>query len=60
MRLYNFTVSLGYSTKYTREDNLNDCIKQADEYMYKRKLLERHSSHSAVIASMRETMNARV
>ncbi len=59
MRLYNFTVSLGYSTKYTREDNLNDCIKQADEYMYKRKLLERHSSHSAVIASMRETMNAR-
>ena len=59
IRLYNFTVSLGYSTKHTMEDNLHDCIQQADEYMYKRKLLERHSSHSAIIASMRETMNAR-
>lgn len=57
--IYRFTVSLGYSTKKTVYDDINDVIKLADDYMYKRKMLKNQSSHSEIVASIRETMNAR-
>ncbi len=58
-KAFSFTVSLGYSTKESSDDEFNDIIKAADDYMYKRKLLEHQSSHSHIIASIKETMTAR-
>lgn len=52
-------ISLGFSTKQNQEEDLEKIIKIADDYMYKHKLLERNSSHSAIISSIRATMNER-
>ncbi len=52
-------ISLGFSTKEKNEDELEKVVKIADDYMYKHKLLERNSSHSAIISSIRATMNER-
>jgi diguanylate cyclase (GGDEF)-like protein len=55
--LYYTSISLGYATKTTINESL-DCIqKNAEEYMYKRKLLESRSLHSAIIASMKTALH---
>jgi len=53
---YNISISLGYCTKETVEMDLDKVIKAAEDYMYKCKLLERKSSHSDIIASIKATM----
>jgi len=49
-------ISLGYATKKTMEENLNSVVKTAEDYMYKRKLLEQKSLRSAIISSIKTTM----
>lgn len=49
-------ISLGYATRVTMEQDIDQVMKQAEDYMYKRKLLEHKSSHSAIISSIKTTM----
>ena len=51
-------ISLGFNTKEKIEEDMDQVIKTAEDYMYKRKLLEHKSSHSAIIATMKSTMFA--
>ncbi len=50
------SVALGYATRWTEERSFNEAFKEAEDAMYKRKLLERKSLHSTVISSIRMTM----
>lgn len=52
-------LSIGFSTKNNEEDNLNICEKEANEYMLKRKILDRKSYHNALLSSIMATMYAR-
>ena len=51
-------ISLGFATKEVMEQGFSKIQKQAEDYMYKRKLLERDSLHSSIIASIKTTMYA--
>jgi diguanylate cyclase (GGDEF)-like protein/PAS domain S-box-containing protein len=53
---YSLNISLGFATKETMNDQLNGIIKVAEDFMYKRKLLEHKSSHSAILSSIKATM----
>lgn len=53
---YYTSISLGYATKTKPEESLPDVIKLAEEYMYRHKLLEHKSLHSAIISSIKTTM----
>lgn len=52
-------ISIGSSTKNTKDENLNMCEKEANEYMLKRKILDRKSYHNALLSSIMATMYAR-
>ena len=54
---YSINVSLGFATKETGRQSLDETIKLAEDYMYKRKLLEHKSSHSVILASIKATMH---
>lgn len=58
-RSYDLSLSIGYSTKETGAEPINQAVKAAEEYMYKQKLLNRKSSHSALLSSIMATMYAR-
>ncbi|NDL67160.1 sensor domain-containing diguanylate cyclase/phosphohydrolase [Anaerotalea alkaliphila] len=49
-------LSLGYGTKTFWTESFRDIRKQAEENLYKRKLLEQKSVYSATIASIQATM----
>ena len=53
---FQHSVSLGFGTKKSRNDEMIQIIKVAEEYMSQRKLLEHNSSHSAIISSIKATM----
>lgn len=50
------SISLGYDTKNSPEEDTNHIVKIAEDYMYKRKLFEHKSSHSAILSSIKATM----
>jgi len=50
------SISLGCGTKVAVNDALDHTIKTAEDFMYKRKLMDHKSSHSALIASIRTTL----
>jgi len=52
-------ISLGFGAKETKEKNLDEIEKEAEDYMYRRKLLDRESHHNAIIASVMATMYER-
>jgi diguanylate cyclase (GGDEF)-like protein len=54
--LYNISISLGVATKLTMNESLERVIKAAEDNMYKRKLLESRSLHSAIISSMKTVL----
>ena len=54
--IYYTSISLGYATKVKKEEPFDNTIKTAEEFMYRRKLLESRSLHSAIISSIRTTM----
>ncbi len=53
---YYINISLGYATKNSLDDDIDLILKTAEDYMYKRKLLEHKSSRSAIISSIKTTM----
>ncbi len=53
---YYTSISLGFATKMREEESFDTVIKNAEEYMYRRKLLESKSLHSVIISSIRTTM----
>jgi len=53
---YYTSISLGYAAKTNVDESLTDVIRLAEEYMYRHKLLEHKSLHSAIISSIKITM----
>lgn len=51
------SISLGFATKTTADEDVSQISRIAEEYMYQRKLLEHNSSHSTIISSIKATMN---
>jgi diguanylate cyclase (GGDEF)-like protein len=51
------SISLGYAIKRTPTVSKGKLIKEAEDYMYKRKLLESRSLRSSIINSMRQTLH---
>jgi len=54
---YSINISLGFATKETISEHLERTIKLAEDFMYKRKLLEHKSSHSVILSSIKATMH---
>ncbi|PRR83690.1 sensor domain-containing diguanylate cyclase/phosphohydrolase [Clostridium vincentii] len=54
--LYNISISLGNATKTSTNEFLDSILKNAEDYMYNRKLLEDKSFHSSIISSMRSAL----
>ncbi len=53
---YFTSISLGYSTKNSEEEPFDSVYKEAEENMYRRKLLEHKSLHSSLMTSIKTTM----
>ena len=43
------SISLGYATKSTKDEKINEVFKKAEDWMYKRKLLESKNAHTNII-----------
>ncbi len=56
---YQINLALGYGTKDKPEKEFASIYKTAEDHMYKRKLLQRESSHSSIISSITATMYAK-
>ena len=54
--VHHLSTSLGYSTKLDNETALNSIIKEAEDNMYRDKLLQSKSLHSSIISSMKKTL----
>lgn len=50
------SISLGFATKETVDEDIMDVLKKAEDFMYKRKLLESKSLRSSIISSMKKTL----
>lgn len=53
---YYLSISLGCATKERLTEDINIVLKRAEDNMYKSKLLEQKSSHSAILSSIKSTM----
>ncbi|MEI8199161.1 MAG: HD domain-containing phosphohydrolase [Eubacteriales bacterium] len=53
------SISLGHATKTELHVSIDSLQKEAEDFMYRRKLLEQKSMHSSLISSIRATMNER-
>ena len=56
---YTISVSIGYATKEEMNQQMDDMIRLAKEYLHRRKLLNRNSSHSAIVSSIMATLYAK-
>lgn len=56
---YKINLALGYGTKDRPGLEFSSVFKIAEDHMYKRKLLQRESSHSSIISSITATMYAK-
>ncbi len=54
--IYQISISLGADTKVDMKEPISGIIKVAEDYMYKRKLLEGRSYHSSVITSIKTAL----
>ncbi len=50
------SIALGYATKTAAEERIDAIQKDAEDFMYKRKLLEHKSTHGSMISSIKATM----
>jgi|GEM_PF-3973254 len=50
------SIALGYATKYDGKASFAKTIRSAEDFMYRRKLLDRKSMHSSLIESIKATM----
>ena len=53
---YAINISLGHATKEKADEDFEKIKKLAEDFMYKRKLLEHKSSHSVILSSIKATM----
>jgi diguanylate cyclase (GGDEF)-like protein/PAS domain S-box-containing protein len=53
---YHISISLGLATKIQSEEILNNIIKDAEDSMYRHKMLQNRSLHSSIISSMKSTL----
>lgn len=53
------SIALGYGTKTDPSQSIHEILSTAESWMYRQKLLNRSSYRNALIASLRETLNAR-
>ena len=49
-------IALGYSSKTNKDQDINEVIKEAEEMMYRNKLLEDRSARNSIISSLRQTL----
>jgi diguanylate cyclase (GGDEF)-like protein len=54
--LYHISISLGAATRTSEKESLDEIQKTAEDFMYKRKLLEGRSIHSSIISSMKTAL----
>lgn len=57
--LYEISVSIGYGTKKTADQRIQDVTRNAEEFLSHRKLLNQNSSHSAIVSSIMATLYAK-
>ncbi len=50
------SISLGFATKESPHQEIHNVLKQAEDYMYKRKLLESRSLRSSILSSFKSTL----
>lgn len=50
------SIALGMCTKVSADQGIQDVIREAEERMYRNKLLESKSTHSSIIASLEKTL----
>lgn len=50
------SISLGYGTKASADESIDNVKKKAEAYMYRRKLLESKSMYSSLLTSIKTTM----
>jgi len=55
-QIYGASLSLGHDTKNSMEESFDEISRTAEEEMYRSKLLESKSMHSAIIASIKATL----
>mgnify|MGYP000882023195 FL=1 len=58
-KVYSLNISLGYATRENISQTMLSIEKEAEDFMYTRKLLNRKSSHSSILASIMATMYAK-
>lgn len=56
---YFLSISLGHSTKTDSQKGIESLMKEAEELMYRHKLLDQKSIHSSMISSIQATMTMR-
>ena len=56
---YEISLSAGYNTKVTADQSIDQLIRSAEESLINRKLLNRKSSHNAILSSIMATLYAR-
>jgi diguanylate cyclase (GGDEF)-like protein/PAS domain S-box-containing protein len=54
--LYHISISLGSATRTRMEESYDNILKIAEDYMYKRKLLEGRSFHSSILSAMKTAL----
>ncbi len=51
------SISLGHATKTGPDQSIDQIIKDSEDYMYHKKLLEHQSTHSSIISSIQATLH---
>jgi len=58
-KLYAVNLTIGYSTKGTKDQDIEEVIKEAEEYLKHQKLLNQNSSHSVIVSAIMATLYAK-
>lgn len=56
--LIKISIALGYSVTYDLDKSIYDTLKEAEDMVYRKKLLEKNSFNSSVISSLQATLQA--
>lgn len=54
---HTLSISLGYATKEKLSENIMNVLQKAEDFMYKRKLLESKSMRTSIICSIKKTLH---
>lgn len=56
IKTHQHSVSLGYATKESADEDIREILRTAEDHMYRRKLLETNSVHSTIVSSIKATL----